>query len=92
MLCAASLKGAGMPKYTSLFLNFERDFYCETGAVQFRQIDQNYFDLLISNPPKVETTERYVRTYNKFRTWIERGSQGTKPYRIVGGWKGQKVE
>jgi len=73
-------------------LNFERDFYCETGAVQFRQIDQNYFDALISNPPKVETTERYVRTYNKFRTWIERGSQGTKPYRMVGGWKGQKVD
>ena len=72
-------------------LNFERDFYYETGAVQFKQINQHYCDALMNSLPKLKTSERYVRTYNKFRTWIERKNQGIKPYRIVGGWKGQQV-
>ena len=59
---------------------------------KFKDIDQGYYNTLMNNPPKVETTERYERTYNKFRLWIERNSQGKEPYRVVGGWKGQKVE
>ena len=73
-------------------LNYERDFYNYTETLQFKDIDQGYYNTLMNNPPKVETTERYERTYNKFRLWIERNNQGNKPYRVVGGWKGQQVE
>ena len=73
-------------------LNYERDFYNYTETLQFKDIDQGYYNTLMNNPPKVETTERYERTYNKFRLWIERNNQGKEPYRVVGGWKGQKVE
>ena len=73
-------------------LNYERDFYNYTENVQFKDINQHYYNMLMNNPPKVETTERYQRTYNKFRLWIERNNQGTIPYRMVDSWKGQKVE
>ena len=73
-------------------LNYKRDFYNYTESVQFKDIDQGYYNKLMDNPPKVETTERYERTYNKFRLWIERNNQAKEPYRMVGGWKGQKVD
>ena len=73
-------------------LNFKRDFHDYTGATQFKDIDQNYYNTLANNLPKIEKTERYIRTYNKFELWLDRNSQATKPYRMVGGWKGQKVE
>ena len=73
-------------------LNFKRDFHDYTGATQFKDIDQKYYDKLANNLPKIEKTERYIRTYNKFELWLDRNSQATKPYRMVGGWKGQKVE
>ena len=73
-------------------LNYERDFYNYTDTVQFKDIDKAYYNKLMNNPPKVEKTERYKRTYNKFRLWIERNNQGKAPYRMVSGWKGQKVE
>ena len=73
-------------------LNYERDFHDYTGATQFKDINQKYFDTLANKLPKIEKTERYVRSYNKFELWSDRNSQGTKPYRMVGGWKGQKVE
>ncbi len=73
-------------------LNYERDFYDYTENVQFKHINQRYYNTLMNNPPKVTTTERYQRAYNKFRLWTERNSQGKEPYRMVGGWKGQKVE
>ena len=73
-------------------MNYERDFYEYTEALQFKDIDQRFYNNLINNPPKVEITERYKRAYKKFRLWIERNNQGSKPYRMVGGWQGQKVE
>ena len=73
-------------------LNYEKDFYNYTESLQFKDIDQGYYDQLKNNLPKVKTTERYERTYNKFRLWIERNNQAKEPYRMVGGWKGQKVE
>ena len=73
-------------------LNYERDFYDCNDRVQFKQIKQSYYDNLINNLPKVEKTERYVRTYKRFKLWIERNNQGTRPYRMVSGWQGQKVE
>ena len=73
-------------------LNYKRDFYNYTENVQFKDINQGYYNTLMNNPPKVETTERYERMYNKFRLWIERNNQGKTPYRMVGGWKGQKVD
>ena len=73
-------------------LNYERDFYNYTDTVQFKDIDKGYYNKLMNNPPKAEKTERYQRSYNKFRLWIERNNQGKSPYRMVGGWKGQKVE
>ena len=73
-------------------LNYERDFYNYTDTVQFKDIDKGYYNKLMNNPPKVEKTERYQRSYNKFRLWIERNNQGKTPYRMVSGWKGQKVE
>ena len=73
-------------------LNYKRDFYNYTENVQFKDISQGYYNTLMNNPPKVETTERYERMYNKFRLWIERNNQGKTPYRMVDGWKGQKVE
>ena len=73
-------------------LNYKRDFYNYTENVQFKDISQGYYNTLMNNPPKVETTERYERMYNKFRLWIERNNQGKIPYRMVGGWKGQKVD
>ena len=73
-------------------LNYKRDFYNYTENVQFKDINQGYYNTLINNPPKVETTERYERMYNKFRLWIEQNNQGKTPYRMVGDWKGQKVD
>ena len=73
-------------------LNYERDFYNSTETVQFKDIDKAYYNTLIHNPPKVEKTERYKRTYTKFRLWIERNNQSKAPYRMVAGWKGQKVD
>ena len=72
-------------------LNYERDFYNYTENVQFKDINQSYYNTLMNNPPEVETTERYQRAYKKFRLWIDRNDQGKVPYRMVGGWKGQKV-
>jgi hypothetical protein len=73
-------------------LNFERDFHDYTGVTQFKDIDQKYYDMLENKLPEIQKTERYTRTYNKFKLWLDRNSHGTKPYRMVGGWKGQKVE
>ena len=73
-------------------LNFEKDFHDYTGATQFKDIDQKYYDVLVNKLPEIQKTERYIRTYNKFKLWLDRNSHGTKPYRMVGGWKGQKVE
>ena len=73
-------------------LNYERDFYNYTETVQFKDIDKAYYNALIHNPPEVEKTERYKRTYTKFRLWIERNNQSKAPYRMVAGWKGQKVD
>ena len=73
-------------------LNFEKDFHDYTGATQFKDIDQKYYDVLANKLPEIQKTERYIRTYNKFKLWLDRNSHGTKPYRMVGGWKGQKVE
>ena len=73
-------------------LNYEKDFYNYTESLQFKDIDQGYYDQLKNNLPKVKTTERYERTYNKFRLWKERNNQGKAPYRMVGGWKGQKID
>ena len=73
-------------------LGYERDFYEYTERLQFKDIDQRFYNRLMDNPPKVETTGRYERAYKKFRLWTERNNQGTKPYRMVGGWQGQKVE
>ena len=73
-------------------LNYERDFYNYTEHVQFKDINQRYYNTLMNNPPKVETTERYLRAYNKFRLWIDRNNQVKVPYRMVGGWKGKKVD
>ena len=72
--------------------NYKKDFFNYTETVQFKDIDKGYYNKLMNNPPKVETTERYERTYNKFRLWIERNNQVKEPYRMVGGWKGQKLE
>ena len=73
-------------------LNYEKDFYNYTENLQFKDIDQVYYDKLKNNLPKVEKTERYERTYKKFRLWIERNNQTKEPYRMVSGWKGKKVE
>ena len=72
--------------------NYKRDFFNYTETVQFKDIDKGYYNKLMNNPPKVETTERYERTYNKFKLWIERNNQAKEPYRMVGGSKGQKLD
>ena len=63
-----------------------------TENLRFKDINQRYQNQLINNPPKLEITERYQRTFKKFRLWIERNQLGKEPYKMVGGWKGQKVE
>ena len=73
-------------------LDYEKDFYNYTENLQFKDINQRYQNQLINNPPKLEITERYQRTFKKFRLWIERNQLGKEPYKMVGGWKGQKVE
>ena len=45
-------------------LNYEKDFFNYTENLQFKDIDQVYYDRLKNNLPKVEKTERYKRTYN----------------------------
>ena len=72
--------------------NYKKDFFNYTETVQFKDIDKGYYNKLMNKPPNVETTERYERTYNKFRIWIERNSQAKEPYRMVGGSKGQKLD
>ena len=70
-------------------LNYERDFYDQARVIQFKQIDQEFYDSLMTKPPEVLRSERYGRTYNKYRLWIERNNQGSEPYRIIDGWRKQ---
>ncbi len=70
-------------------LNYERDFYDRARVIQFKHIDQDFYDSLMTKPPEVLRSERYGRTYNKYRLWIERNNQSSKPYRIIDGWKKQ---
>ena len=52
-------------------LDFDQDYYGYTEAVQFKHLDQDYYDSLISKLPRIQRTNRYVRTYNKFKLWME---------------------
>ena len=63
--------------------NYERDLYDQVKVVQFEHIDQDFYDSLMTKPPKVLRSERYGRTYNKYRLWMERNKQGVKPHRII---------
>ena len=70
-------------------LNYERDFYDQARVIQFKHIDQDFYDSLMTKPPEVLRSERYGRTYNKYRLWIERNNKGVEPYRIIDGWRKQ---
>ncbi len=70
-------------------LNYERDFYDQARVIRFKQIDQEFYDSLMTKPPEVLRSERYGRTYNKYRLWIERNNQGAEPYRRIDGWRKQ---
>ena len=73
-------------------LDFDQDYYDYTEAVQFRHLDIDYYNTLMSERPQVVRTNRYETTYNKFKLWIERNDLSRKPYTNVEGWIGQKVK
>lgn len=73
-------------------LDFDQDYYDYTEAVQFRRLDIDYYNTLMSQLPKVLRTNRYEATYNKFKLWIERNKLSRKPYTNVQEWIGHKVE
>jgi hypothetical protein len=73
-------------------LDFDQDHYEWTEAVQFKYLDQDYHDSLMSKLPDAVRTNRYVSTYNKFKLWAERSMLSSKPFRNVEGWIGQRVE
>ena len=72
-------------------LDFDQDYYDYTEAVQFRHLDQDFYDSLMSKLPEVVRTNRYVTTFNKFKLWTERNMLSSKPYRNVEGWIGKQV-
>lgn len=73
-------------------LDFDQDYYDSTEAVQFRHLDVDYYNTLMSQLPEVVRTYRYETTYNKFKLWIERNDLSRKPYTNVASWIGQKVK
>ena len=77
---------------TGIPLEFDQDHYDWTEAVQFKYLDQDYHDSLMSKLPDAVRTNRYVSTYNKFKLWAERSMLSSKPFRNVEGWIGQRVE
>jgi len=72
-------------------LDFDQDYYDYTEAVQFRHLDQDFYDSLMSKLPEVVRTNRYETTFNKFKLWTERNMLSSKPYRNVEGWVGKQV-
>ena len=73
-------------------LDFDQNYYDYTEAIQFKHLDQDFYDSLMSKLPEVVRTNRYVTTFNKFKLWTERNMLSSKPYRNVDGWIGKQVQ
>ena len=72
-------------------LDFDQNYYDYTEAVQFRHLNQDFYDSLMSKLPEVVRTNRYVTAFNKFKLRTERNMLSNKPYRNVNNWIGKQV-